>query len=69
MENPDGTVRLATENEIDRYDKTQQVWAHFWEYIELRSKIIDPQEIFVFNFQMILFICFSSHRFGQRLYN
>jgi len=25
MENPDGTVRLATENEIDRYDKTQQV--------------------------------------------
>jgi hypothetical protein len=25
MENPDGTVRLATEEEIDYYDKTQQV--------------------------------------------
>jgi len=25
MENPDGTVRLATKEEIDLYDKTQQV--------------------------------------------
>lgn len=25
MENPDGTVRLATQEEIDLYDKTQQV--------------------------------------------